>query len=136
MAGLRGGAFAEVAARAAGVSPSTFYVWLERGRRGEQPFLEFLEAVELADAEIEVEVSTALADAARNGNWRAAEVFLKLRFGARWRDRPSDAASSAGQANADFSLDLAEDPEAQEHSRALIRRAAELRDIQRSRAID
>src|SRR5665809_23115 len=30
VAGLRGGAFAEVAARAAGVSPSTFYVWLER----------------------------------------------------------------------------------------------------------
>ena len=93
MAGLRGGAFAEVAARAAGVSPSTFYVWLERGRRGEHPFLEFLEAVELADAEVEVEVSTALADAARDGNWRAAEVFLRLRFGARWRDLPSSGAS-------------------------------------------
>jgi transposase-like protein len=58
---IRDGAYAEVAARAAGVAASTYYEWRRRGRLGEEPFSEFLEALAQAEAEAELEAVAVIA---------------------------------------------------------------------------
>lgn len=66
---VRAGAFLSVAARYAGVGPSTLMLWMERGRQvtsrkaKDAIYLEFLEEVEAAEAQAEV---------AANLQWRAA----------------------------------------------------------------
>ena len=45
------GAWHYVAARAAGISVRTFYNWLQWGREGKAKYAEFLQAVEVAEAE-------------------------------------------------------------------------------------
>jgi hypothetical protein len=42
---LKAGGYAVDAAVAAGVSETTFYEWMKRGKRGEAPFAEFAESV-------------------------------------------------------------------------------------------
>ena len=42
---IRRGAFDYVAAQTAGISPSTFYDWLAKGRAGIEPYAEFSEKV-------------------------------------------------------------------------------------------
>jgi hypothetical protein len=84
VAAIRAGSYAEVAARAANIAPSTYYLWLERGKNGEQPFLEFLEAVREAEAQAELEAVTVIRGAARAGDWRAAQSYLERRHPSRW----------------------------------------------------
>ncbi|MBT7833488.1 MAG: hypothetical protein HN667_07620 [Chloroflexi bacterium] len=48
---IEAGAFDYVAAEAAGISPSTYYDWMARGRNGEPEFLEFSERVRQARAQ-------------------------------------------------------------------------------------
>ncbi len=50
---IRAGNYAEVAARAAGISKDTFYKWLLRGGKGEEPFKSLADAIETATAESE-----------------------------------------------------------------------------------
>ncbi|MGZ6372703.1 MAG: hypothetical protein ACXWL8_04835, partial [Candidatus Limnocylindria bacterium] len=78
------GVFAETAARAAGISPSTYYLWLQRGNAGEAPFSEFSDAVRAREAAVEVEAVSVLKAAAEDGDWRAAMRFLERRFPSRW----------------------------------------------------
>ncbi len=51
VASIREGSFAWIAARAAGISESTFYRWLDLGEQGIEPFREFREQVEAAHAQ-------------------------------------------------------------------------------------
>ena len=48
---IRAGAFGWVAAEAAGISQRTFYNWITRGERGEQPYVLFEAAVRQAKAQ-------------------------------------------------------------------------------------
>ena len=66
----------------AGISHTTFYNWLERGRQGEEPFLAFLEAVEKAEAEAMI-ANVAIIQRAANDTWQAAAWWLE-------RKRPDD----------------------------------------------
>ena len=69
-------------ALSAGISHTTFYSWLERGRQGEEPFLDFLEAVEKAEAEAMV-ANVAIIQRAAIDTWQAAAWWLE-------RKRPDD----------------------------------------------
>src|SRR4051794_23946527 len=98
---IREGAYAEVATRAAGVAPSTYYDWLRRGREGEEPYSVFLEAVEQADAEAEVAAVGVINAAAASGDWRAAKALLERRFNRRWGARATVSFGESGEAAPD-----------------------------------
>lgn len=87
---IRSGAYAEQAARAAGIAPSTYYSWLERGEGGERPFSEFSEAVKTAEAQAEQQRVEHIQDAADAGTWQAAAWWLERRFPGRWGRRSAE----------------------------------------------
>lgn len=88
------GNYAEVAARACGISRATFYNWKRRGEDGEQPYADFVDAVKSAEAEAECE-SVLLARQAGRG-WQAHAWFLERKYPQRWaQDRNKKAAEIA-----------------------------------------
>lgn len=83
---LRAGAYLEDAAEAAGVAKSTVYSWLSRGEehvdgeripKAEQPFVDFLLAVEKARAQAVVFNLAMIRRAATGGTWQAAAWWLE-----------------------------------------------------------
>lgn len=64
------------ACRGAGISPTSFYDWLDRGARGEKPFARFAEAVEEAKAR---SVACLVAKIRASDDWRAAAWLLTRR---------------------------------------------------------
>lgn len=81
---LRAGNYAEAACQSAGISPSTFYRWMERGERDEGIYRAFREAVKRAEADAEVH-AVAVLRKAMGGDWRAAVAYLERRHPTRWR---------------------------------------------------
>src|SRR3972149_1199676 len=80
------GNYATVAAQAAGISDATYYNWLKRGRDGEKPFLDFLEAIKKAEADRETyRVSHIISASAEH--WQAAACWLERKFPERWGRR-------------------------------------------------
>ena len=90
---LRNGTAAAHAIRAAGVAKSTYYSWLTRGREErdrrnaglkpdtkEEPFLDFLDATEKAEAEGAALHMQNIAQTALNGTWQASAWILERRF--------------------------------------------------------
>ena len=73
------GAYQDTAARAAGVNPSTFYRWMERGARDDAPeeFKVFFDSVEEAKAMAEVDKVSIISQAAFDGSWQAAAWWLE-----------------------------------------------------------
>ncbi|HZU76708.1 MAG TPA: hypothetical protein VFA70_08085 [Dehalococcoidia bacterium] len=84
---VRAGNYMVVAARLAGISESTLYEWLERGRAGRAPYAEFAREVERARAEAEARMLLVVQTAARL-HWQAAAWFLERAFPDRWGRRP------------------------------------------------
>ena len=81
---LRAGCFYETACASAGVSYETVRSWMRRGEEdGEGAYFEFLEAVEEAEAQLELELIGAWTEAART-DWRASMEFLARRYPDRW----------------------------------------------------
>lgn len=80
---IQGGNYAEVAARACGISKTTFYEWLQRGGRGEQPFASLAAAVEKAAGEAEVRDVLMVGRAAET-QWQAAAWRLERKEPKRW----------------------------------------------------
>jgi transposase len=82
---LRRGAYVETAAAMAGVSKVTLYGWLKLGAREEEgPHVEFLNAVEKAQAEAEMRDLDRVDAAAEGGTWQAAAWRLERRSAERW----------------------------------------------------
>jgi transposase len=81
---IRAGATGEVAAQAVGVDPSTFDLWLQKGRNGVQPYRDFSERVARARAESEAGLVARIASVAGKGSWQAAAWLLERRFPERW----------------------------------------------------
>lgn len=86
---IRAGVWIRQAAEHAGISESSLYYWLERGKNPDEPdprYSEFLEAVTRARAESE---ATAVAVLRRHmpDDWRAAAFYLERSFPERWRRR-------------------------------------------------
>lgn len=97
VATLQAGAFQTTAAQNAGITPKTFWAWLERGameearvEEGFEPnaeeakYVRFKKDVEIARACAEVEAVTNVRDAGRNGTWQASAWFLERSFPQRW----------------------------------------------------
>ena len=96
---IRGGNDNKVAAAHAGIGESTFYAWLDRGRKerarlaassrakpraSETPFVEFLEAIQKAQADAETRNVALIAKAAQEGTWTAAAWWLERKYPERW----------------------------------------------------
>lgn len=75
---LKAGNTRKDAAHHAGISVSTLYSWMKRGRQGEVEFLEFLSAVEGAEAECAYR-NVAFIQKAAAKDWRAAAWWLERR---------------------------------------------------------
>lgn len=75
---IQAGNYAEVAARAAGISKDTFYKWLLRGGKGEEPFKGLADAIESAAAFADERDVTLLANHAVK-HWQAAAWRLERR---------------------------------------------------------
>lgn len=76
---LRVGAYVETAAACAGIHKDTFYEWLKKGARGQQPYAAFADAVNKAVAESESrDLATILK--ASTKYWVAAAWRLERRF--------------------------------------------------------
>jgi len=82
---VRAGNYADAAARACGIAPSTYYRWLARGASEEHGIhREFADAVRQAEAEAEVH-AVAILRRAMSEDWRAALAYLERRHPGRWR---------------------------------------------------
>jgi transposase len=84
---LQLGSYVETAAAFAGISKQTVYNWLRKGRRGEgQDYIEFLDAVEKAQAGDEARELATIAKAAQT-HWQAAAWKLERKYPARWQPK-------------------------------------------------
>ncbi len=82
---------------AAGISYQCFLDWLERGKKTQKGelnrtkankiYLEFFESVERSKHKAFSEYTKTIHKAAKEGDWRAAESFLKRRDPDNWGDR-------------------------------------------------
>ena len=86
---IRGGNYANVAARYAGIGERTFYKWMERAASGEEPFVQFQQAIKEAEAAAEVRNMALIQQAAQAGTWQASAWYLERRYPSRYgrRDR-------------------------------------------------
>ena len=76
------------AAESAGVEYRTFLNWLQTGEAAKSgKFLQFFHAVTKAEAKARKLYTGTIAKAAADGDWRAAETFLKRRDPENWGDR-------------------------------------------------
>lgn len=91
---LRNGSFLGPACRSAGISRSTLYRWLERGRSNDSqdaPYRAFRRDYQAAIAEAEINALQTIRRAGSegiSGSWQANAWFLERRFPARWRRKP------------------------------------------------
>lgn len=103
---MRAGNYLETAARASGVAPNTVYRWMTFGDpdfdpttwneetthakvpKDLAPYRTFRDAVTRAEAEAEaVAVAVIRRSAVKDGDWKAAEAYLKRRHPTRFGDR-------------------------------------------------
>lgn len=77
---LRNGSTRRAAALSVGVSEDTLARWLEN-------FADFAESIARAEAECEAAMAGVIASAATEGDWRAAECWLKRRRKADWSEK-------------------------------------------------
>ena len=82
-----------------GISPTTYFSWLERGRHGESPYLEFLNAVTRAEQRGQVKLVSLIHSHAER-DWRAAAFLLERRHRKDWgRHETIDATLSTQRAD-------------------------------------
>jgi hypothetical protein len=81
---IRTGATIEAASALAGVAVRSIYNWLEKGRAGRKgDYVQFLRAFELARAEGEITMISAIRTAGRQ-DWRATAWILERSYQPKW----------------------------------------------------
>lgn len=80
---LRAGNYVETAAACAGIHKDTFYDWMKRGAKGEEPYAELAGAVHKALADGEARDVAVIFQASKE-QWQAAAWRLERRFPDRW----------------------------------------------------
>lgn len=87
----------ETAAALAGISHTTYYRWLEAGRKAKAgAFWEFCEAVKKAEAKAEADRVRRIQTAGKDGNWQADAWWLERRRPERWGRRERHELSGLG----------------------------------------
>lgn len=94
---LQAGSYVDDACRAVGIHRSTFYNWMQRGniqreRQGaglpvednEAQYLDFLDTIEVADAEGIISHLMNIDNAAKNGAWQASAWILERKQPKKW----------------------------------------------------
>lgn len=82
---IRAGNYIETACAYAGINPSTFYRWLEKGEKSSrEDFRNFARQVREAMAEAEI---VSVAKIKQTEDWRAQAWLLERRFADRWGKR-------------------------------------------------
>jgi len=106
VADVERGNFAETAAQLNGIDPRTFFGWMDRGRRGEEPFSQFFRAVTRARAKAEAdavqEIRNGFADP-KTGAERA-QWYLERAHNDRWGRREKVTVENAVNAEVDLIL--------------------------------
>lgn len=121
---LKAGNTVRTACRLARLSEPAFYSWLSKGRQGIEPYKEFLEMVELAQAECQAQLVAQWTQAAHS-DWRASQAFLATRFKQDgWALQ--DGMEKANIQNNNFYIQLAADKESAELIKQLFRRKTQL----------
>jgi transposase len=90
---IRAGNTVEIASEASGITPTTFYNWMQKGADGRQPYADFSKAIEQVRAEAEAILVGRIQRAAQSGSWRAATWLLERQWPERWApagDRAED----------------------------------------------
>ncbi len=127
VAAIRAGNYAEPAARSAGVSPATFYRWMERGQKQKSGiYRDFHDDVRRAEADAEVEAVARLRKAMPE-NWRAVTTYLERRYPDRWRRRESHEHTGEGGGPVRVADAMFEDPETRKALREALRQAGRAR---------
>jgi len=93
---VRAGNYAQVAARASGICPGTYFGWMKKGEdaikaagdggqipENKQPYVDFFHAIKDAEAEAEL-AAVANVQLAGETDWKASMTFLERRFSQRW----------------------------------------------------
>ncbi len=83
---ISAGAYATVAAKAAGIGKSTYFRWLEEALKenAKPELVEFREAVKEAEAQAEIANIALIRTAAQAGTWQAAAWYLERKHAERW----------------------------------------------------
>ena len=84
--GIRLGMTYKHAAMAAGITERTFYHWVERGKNGDEPYAQFLQALSGAEAE-GIRKNLDAIQGASEKDWRAAAWLLERRHPAEYGRR-------------------------------------------------
>ena len=79
--GIRLGMTNKLAAAYAGISESTFYLWLQQARDGDEEKSDLLESLKRAEAESAAHSLAVIKKAAQDGSWQAAAWGLERRHG-------------------------------------------------------
>jgi len=80
---LRLGSYIETAANYAGITRQTLYNWIDRGRKEESPYHEFVKELDQVMAEAELRDLAIITEAAKE-QWQAAAWRLERRYPDRW----------------------------------------------------
>jgi transposase len=127
VAAVRAGNYPEPAARAAGISPATYYRWLKRGERESSgAYHDFCEAIKRAEGEVEVEIVARIRKAVPE-DWKAGLKFLERRYASRWGQRHAHEHTGAGGAPLRLGEVIIDDPEARKAFRQLLNAAGDAR---------
>ena len=111
LAAIAAGNYIHTACAAVGIGESTYFKWLERGRAGESPYREFMEALTRAEQEAVV----SLVDLVRShavGDWRAAAFLLERRHKKDWGRHETIDATVTSQLDAELERRLLKGREA------------------------
>jgi hypothetical protein len=80
---LRAGNFREVAAKYAGVVPSTLRLWMQKGKAGESPYAAFSASVEEAETNAEIEAVDTILEVGKQ-DIKHLEWWLRHKYPERW----------------------------------------------------
>jgi transposase len=105
---IKAGNYQETAATYAGITPSTFYRWMQQAEqpRAPRPLREFREAVLEARAQAEVRNVALVQKAANDGSWQAATWFLERSFQNRWGKNPATKLEVSGPEGGNLKMDV------------------------------
>ena len=74
---LRKGHFVTNACKMAGIDGDTYYIWLKRGRQGEEPYATFAKEATAARSVVIDKMIDVIQTCAVQGDWRAASWYLE-----------------------------------------------------------